>query len=198
MKSRRLSDDSEFGGLRRDSIQTEQTMRGDVPRLRCCVVDELRAVVMVRAVPMTEECVARTIHKRAEHECGERGPTKTRLAGHRVTMLPETARLRRTVERLGRQVEGLAPREGRALFLLSQVEVADGPGPRSETHVRRRLRAAGVSFEDRQDLLGHRSGRMTTHYSAAELGRPIDAANRVCERDGFTPGVGVIEGHCGS
>jgi integrase len=40
------------------------------------------------------------------------------------------------------------------------------------THVRvhdlkhtfgRRLRAAGVSFEDRQDLLGHRSGRITTH-----------------------------------
>lgn len=35
----------------------------------------------------------------------------------------------------------------------------------------RRLRAAGVSFEDRQDLLGHRSGRITTHYSAAELSR---------------------------
>jgi integrase len=33
----------------------------------------------------------------------------------------------------------------------------------------RRLRAAGVSFEDRQDLLGHKSGRITTHYSAAEL-----------------------------
>jgi integrase len=33
----------------------------------------------------------------------------------------------------------------------------------------RRLRAAGVTFEDRQDLLGHRSGRITTHYSAAEL-----------------------------
>ena len=31
----------------------------------------------------------------------------------------------------------------------------------------RRLRAAGVSFEDRQDLLGHRSGRITTHYSQA-------------------------------
>jgi len=45
----------------------------------------------------------------------------------------------------------------------------------------RRLRAAGVSFEDRQDLLGHRSGRITTHYSAAELGNLIDAANRVCE-----------------
>lgn len=30
----------------------------------------------------------------------------------------------------------------------------------------RRLRAAGASFEDRQDLLGHKSGRITTHYSA--------------------------------
>ena len=30
----------------------------------------------------------------------------------------------------------------------------------------RRLRAAGVSFEDRQDLLGHRSHRITTHYSS--------------------------------
>lgn len=46
----------------------------------------------------------------------------------------------------------------------------------------RRLRAAGVSFEDRQDLLGHRSGRITTHYSAAELSRLIEAAERVCDR----------------
>ena len=46
----------------------------------------------------------------------------------------------------------------------------------------RRLRAAGVSFEDRQDLLGHRSGRITTHYSAAELTKLIEAANRVCDR----------------
>lgn len=45
----------------------------------------------------------------------------------------------------------------------------------------RRLRAAGVSFEDRQDLLGHRSGRITTHYSAAELANLIEAANKVCD-----------------
>jgi len=44
----------------------------------------------------------------------------------------------------------------------------------------RRLRAAGVSFEDRQDLLGHRSGRITTHYSAAELENLIAAAEKVC------------------
>jgi len=33
----------------------------------------------------------------------------------------------------------------------------------------RLLRAAGIGFEDRQDLLGHRSGRITSHYSATEL-----------------------------
>jgi len=35
----------------------------------------------------------------------------------------------------------------------------------------RRLRAAGVGFEDRQDLLGHKSDRMTTHYSGAEISK---------------------------
>ena len=44
----------------------------------------------------------------------------------------------------------------------------------------RRLRAAGVNFEDRQDLLGHKSGRITTHYSAAELENLLKAADSVC------------------
>ena len=35
--------------------------------------------------------------------------------------------------------------------------------------LRSEMRAAGVSFEDRQDLLGHRSGRITTHYSGLIL-----------------------------
>jgi integrase len=56
----------------------------------------------------------------------------------------------------------------------------------------RRLRAAGVSFEDRQDLLGHRSGRITTHYSAAELSKLIDAANSVCELGGKTPELVIL------
>jgi len=47
----------------------------------------------------------------------------------------------------------------------------------------RRLRAEGVSFEDRQDLLGHRSGRITTHYSQAELASLIEAADRVCSTE---------------
>ena len=45
----------------------------------------------------------------------------------------------------------------------------------------RRLRATSVSFEDRQDLLGHKNGRITTHYSAAELSNLITAANKACE-----------------
>jgi integrase len=49
--------------------------------------------------------------------------------------------------------------------------------PRHTT--RRRLRAAGVSFKDRQDLLGHRSTRVITDYSAAELRNLLEAANRV-------------------
>lgn len=49
--------------------------------------------------------------------------------------------------------------------------------------VGRRLRAAGVPFEDRQDLLGHRSGRITTHYSAAELENLTAAAKKVYGQD---------------
>jgi len=45
-----------------------------------------------------------------------------------------------------------------------------------------RLRAAGVSYEDRQDLLGHKSERITTHYSAPDIQRLIEAVNTVCER----------------
>lgn len=44
-----------------------------------------------------------------------------------------------------------------------------------------RLRSAGVSFEDRQDLLGHKSGRITTHYSAAEIGRLLVAVELISE-----------------
>lgn len=78
-------------------------------------------------------------------------------------------------------------RRGRVRAGLPQVRVHD-----LRHTYGRRLRAAGVSFEDRQDLLGHRSGRMTTHYSAPELSRLIEAANRVCERDQGRPELVVL------
>ena len=44
-----------------------------------------------------------------------------------------------------------------------------------------RLRAAGVGFEDRQDLLGHHAGRITTHYSKVEISRLIECVELLCE-----------------
>jgi integrase len=44
-----------------------------------------------------------------------------------------------------------------------------------------RLRVAGVGFEDRKVLLGHKSDHVTTHYSAPEIGALIEASERVCE-----------------
>jgi integrase len=58
----------------------------------------------------------------------------------------------------------------------------------------RRLRGAGVSFEDRQDLLGHKSDRITTHYSQAELENLILAADKVCGSESRkTPALVVIK-----
>jgi len=67
-------------------------------------------------------------------------------------------------------------RQARAQAGLHQVRVHD-----LKHTFGRRLRAVGVSFEDRQDLLGHRSGRITTHYSSAELQNLYAATNKVCE-----------------
>ncbi|MHC4230753.1 MAG: site-specific integrase, partial [Planctomycetota bacterium] len=73
-----------------------------------------------------------------------------------------------------RRMNNSAWRRARGKAGLPQVRVHD-----LKHTFGRRLRAAGVSFEDRQDLLGHRSGRITSHYSAAELGSLIEAANKV-------------------
>lgn len=50
----------------------------------------------------------------------------------------------------------------------------------------RRLRAANVSYEDRQDLLGHKSQRVTTDYSNAELSNLISAANSISNQQSST------------
>jgi integrase len=56
----------------------------------------------------------------------------------------------------------------------------------------RRLRAAGVSFEDRQDLLGHKSSRITTHYSAPELQQLLNAANKVTLKVNSAPTLTLL------
>jgi integrase len=46
----------------------------------------------------------------------------------------------------------------------------------------RRLRGAGVLLETRKALLGHANGDITTHYSAAELGELLHAAEKIADR----------------
>jgi integrase len=72
---------------------------------------------------------------------------------------------------------------------LSQVRVHD-----LKHTFGRRLRAAGVSFEDRQDLLGHKSSRITTHYSAGELSQLLEAANSICEAKDRRPELVMLRG----
>lgn len=100
---------------------------------------------------------------------GERGKNPTHVFSFRGYPL---TRMLSTGWRVARQKAG-----------LDQVRVHD-----LKHTFGRRLRAAGVSFEDRQDLLGHRSSRVTTHYSSAELQNLYEAANKVCEqkRNGVT------------
>jgi len=44
-----------------------------------------------------------------------------------------------------------------------------------------RQRAAGVSLENRQDLLGHHAGRITTRYSKVEISNLIKCVELLCE-----------------
>jgi integrase len=56
-----------------------------------------------------------------------------------------------------------------------------------------RLRVAGVSFEDRKLLLGHKAQHVTTHYSAPEIGALIEASEKVCELEfRSSPAISVV------
>jgi integrase len=80
-------------------------------------------------------------------------------------------------------------RQARKRAVLPQVRVHD-----LKHTFGRRLRAAGVSFEDRQDLLGHKSGRITTHYSQAELEQLIASSNKVCgEESRKSPALVILK-----
>ncbi|MBX8528493.1 tyrosine-type recombinase/integrase [Pseudomonas cichorii] len=57
----------------------------------------------------------------------------------------------------------------------------------------RRLRAANVTEEDRKALLGHKNGSITSHYSGAELGHLIEAANMVSATDSRGPVLTILK-----
>lgn len=61
----------------------------------------------------------------------------------------------------------------------------------------RRLKAAGVTEEDRKSLLGHKNGSVTSHYSGAELGQLIEAANKVSVTDSRGPVLTILKRRIG-
>lgn len=60
-----------------------------------------------------------------------------------------------------------------------------------------RLKAAGVTEEDRKSLLGHKNGSVTSHYSGAELGQLIEAAYKVSATDSRGPVLTILKRRIG-
>lgn len=57
----------------------------------------------------------------------------------------------------------------------------------------RRLKAAGVTQEDRKSLLGHKNGSITSHYSGAEIRQLVEAANKVSATDSRGPVLTILQ-----
>jgi integrase len=74
------------------------------------------------------------------------------------------------------KVYNTAWKKARARAGLNQVRVHD-----LRHTFGQRLRAAGVSLEDRKALLGHKSGDVTTDYSALQLAKIIEHVERLCQ-----------------
>lgn len=132
----------------------------------------------------------------------------------RLVVLNETARV--IIERQrGLHPEWVFPFEGQPLhrmndsgWVTARTRAADRweRGRESKAHwgfrnVRvhdlkhtfgRRLRAADVSEEDRRVLLGHTDGSITSHYSAAELSKMIEHANRVVRTEKHSPALTIL------
>ena len=60
-----------------------------------------------------------------------------------------------------------------------------------------RLRAAGVSAEDREALLGHANHSMAGHYASPDVGRLLAQANLIVDRRGTRTLLRIAERQCG-
>jgi integrase len=60
-----------------------------------------------------------------------------------------------------------------------------------------RLRAAGVSAEDREALLGHANHSMAGHYASADVGHLLKQANLLLDRSGTRTVLRVADGQRG-
>lgn len=80
------------------------------------------------------------------------------------------------------EIHGSPAHPGFASFRVHDLKMTYG----------RRLRAADVSFEDRQALLGHTNGSVTSHYSAAEIDALIRASDKVASSGRSAPTLTIL------
>lgn len=169
-----------------------------------------RAVTLTALEPQTNGSSSKTLNSNSI--CQDLG-SSARLTG-RVTANYEThaaepfhrARTRRSSRRARTQercIERLPRRRGTGPLSEQRFNRAAPTGFASiRVHdlkhtFGRRLRAAGVTEEDRKVLLGHKNGSITSHYSAAELGKLIDEANKISATDSRGPALTILRRKAG-
>src|SRR4029434_3711729 len=109
--------------------------------------------------------------------------------GHQEGRYPTTVRPRGAVGVDGRAGDGAVPtRAGNSCLPLVRVHDL-------RHSFACRLRAAGVSAEDREDLLGHANHSMAGHYASADVGHLLKQANLVLNRSGTQT---ILRLTCGS
>jgi len=118
---------------------------------------------------------------------GQRGIDQTFVfphKGHALRRMNETAwrSARERAARKWKEEYGTEPNKGFANVRVHDLKHTFG----------RRLKAAGVSLEDRQALLGHKSSSVTSHYSGNELASLIKEANKVSTLNNSTPVLTVL------
>jgi integrase len=133
---------------------------------------------------------------RWEHEASVNGLdttvfviTEDRAKNEHERIVPLNAVARSIIAKYRGQSEHVFHRDGKRLDRMNnrawrKARTAAGL-PEVRVHDLRhtfgmRLRAAGVDLEDRQDLLGHHNGNITTHYSKVEIARLIECVELLC------------------
>ena len=190
-----------------ESIPQMPSVRGDKRKPRP-ITHEEQAALFKRLPAYLAEMALFAVHTgcRDQEICGLRWEWEHEVSGTDATVfllpgsvtkngqeriVPLNAVARSVVdERRGHAGEFVFGRDGRRLQRMNnrawQEARADAGLPDVRVHDLRhtfgnRLRYAGVGYEDRQDLLGHHAGRITTHYSRAEIQRLIEAVEMLCD-----------------
>lgn len=154
-------------GLRSKSeaVRLDWRWEVDVPELDCSV---FLVPGDTRKNDQDHVCVLNSVARSIIERCRGKHPTAVfTYRGRTLNSVNNTAWVNARANAVAKYEERLGepPPEGFKTLHVHDLRHTVG----------RRLRAARVAHETRQAILGHKSGSITTHYSAAELRELIDA-----------------------